>query len=402
MSKQVERSERWFYLAVATLSQVALATIHLGIPVVMPLIQTELSLSLTEVGILVSVVNTGVVATSIWAGKAADWLGERLIIGFGAMAAGLIILMVHFTGGFASLVPVLVLLGVPVASGTPAGSKAVAGWFDQRERGTAMSIRQTGVPLGGTVAALVLPSLGLAFGWRVALSVVGVVAIAVGVAVLTLYREPSTRSVQLGAGPVGGIKDMVRRKDIWAVALYASILAGSQWCYLSYIELYLMEDISFPLVFAAGLLAAGQIAGAAGRIVSGLASDRFFLGQRKPVLVIMGLLAIALALVSAILSPGTARWLVAVIVACLGFATMAWQGLYLTLVAEIVGVRMAGQAIGLTNTVVFFGIVSLPPVFGLIADYTESYRMAWVWLAFVIAVPLCFFLRIKESRDSSS
>ncbi|MEE9144666.1 MAG: MFS transporter [Candidatus Binatia bacterium] len=393
---QAKTSNRWFYLGIATLSQVILATIHLGIPAILPLIQTEFRLSLTEVGVLVSLVNIGVVATAIWAGKAADRFGERPIIGYGTIAGGLIIMMVYFTSSIFSLVPVLLLLGVPFGSATPAGSKAVAGWFEQRERGTAMSIRQTGVPVGGTIAALVLPSLGLAYGWRFALSSVGVLAIGVGIAVLKFYKEPAHQPVHQDAGTIGGIKDIVRRKDIWVVTLYAAILGGSQWCYLSYIELYLTEDINFPLVLAAALLAGGQMLGAIGRIVSGLFSDRFFLGERKPVLVMLGLLAIVLALVTVFLSPGTPRWTVAVIVAFLGFATMSWQGLYLALISEIVGARMAGQAIGLTNTVVFFGIVCLPPVFGTIADYTASYQMAWGWLALVIAVPLIFFLRERS------
>ena len=402
MSMQVEGSDRWVYLAIATLSQVSLAMIHLGIPAVIPLIQIELRLSLTEVGALVSLVNIGVVATTVWAGKAADRFGERLIIAYGTIAGGLMIMMVYFTTSFFSLVPVLLLLGVPFGSATPAGSKAVAGWFEQRERGTAMSIRQTGVPVGGAIAALVLPSLALAYGWRFALSFVGVIAIGVGIAVLRLYKEPAAQPVHRAATPIGGILDIIRRKNIWAVTLYASILAGCQWCYLGYIELYLTDDINFPLVLAAALLAGGQILGAAGRIISGLISDRFFLGRRKPVLVTLGFLAIVLALVTIFLTPGTPRWTVAVIVACFGFATMSWQGLYLTLITEIVGARMAAQAIGLTNTVVFFGIVCLPPLFGKIADYTGSYQMAWGWLALVIVVPLFFFLRVEESGDSES
>jgi len=399
---QTEKSDRWFYLGIATLSQVILATIHLGIPAIMPLIQTELRLSLTEVGFLVSLVNIGVVATAIWAGKAADRFGERLIIGYGTIAGGLIIMMVYFTSSFLSLVPVLLLLGVPFGSATPAGSKAVAGWFEQRERGTAMSIRQTGVPVGGTIAALVLPSLGLAYGWRFALSSLGVLAIGAGVAVLRFYKEPALQPVHQDGETIGGIKDIARRKDIWVVTLYAAILGGSQWCYLGYIELYLTEDINFPLVLAAAVLAGGQMLGAFGRIVSGLFSDRFFLGERKPVLVMLGIFAIVLALVTVFLSPGTPRWTVAVVVAFFGFATMSWQGLYLALISEIVGARMAGQAIGLTNTVVFFGIVCLPPAFGTIVDYTASYQIAWGWLALVIAVPLFFFLTANESGESAN
>ena len=137
------RNSRWFYLGIATVSQTALATIHLGIPTLMPLIQAELTLNLTEVGMLVSGVNIGVVVTVLSAGRAADRFGERVIIGYGTIAGGAIVMMVHFAGSFAALLPVFLLLGVPMATGTPAGSKAVAGWFPQKGRGTAMGIRQT-------------------------------------------------------------------------------------------------------------------------------------------------------------------------------------------------------------------------------------------------------------------
>ncbi len=387
---------RWFFLFIATLSQTAMSTIHMGIPTVVPLIQAELGLNLTEVGVLVSMINVGVVAAVLGMGKAADRYGERRVIGYGTAACGLLVLTVHFAGGFIGLLVVFLLLGVPVATSTPAGSKAVAGWFPDRERGMAMGVRQTGIPLGGTIGALTLPAMGLVFGWRWALSLVGVVTILAGLMVLVCYREPERPPAAGGTAPVGGLKDIVRRSDIWAAAFYASVLAGCQWCYISYIELYLTEHIFYPLVFAAHLLAVGQACGGAGRIVFGIASDRLFFGRRVPVLVMLGLLGAAAGVATALLSPGMPAWLVALVVWLLGLGTMSWQGLYLALVAKIAGTRVAGVAIGMTNTVAFVGVVVLPPIFGSIADYTESYEAAWVAMAVAIALPLPFLWRVRE------
>ncbi len=364
----------------------------------MPLIQGELGLNLTEVGILVSMVNIGVVAAVLGAGKAADRFGERLVIGYGTVAAGFLVMTVHFAGSFTALLAVFLLVGVPVATGTPAGSKAVAGWFPERERGTAMGIRQTGIPLGGTIAALTLPSLGLAFGWRPALSMVGVITACTGVAVLLCYKEPERHPVTGSAASVGGLREIVRRKDIWAVTFYAAVLAGCQWCYLSYIELYLTEDILLSLVFAAALLAVGQVCSAVGRIAFGMVSDRLFFGRRAPMLVMLGVLGAGMGIATALLSPAMPAWLVAVVASLLGLGTMSWQGLYLALVSRIVGIGVAGVAIGLTNTVVFLGVVVLPPIFGFIADHTESYGMAWTALAVAIALPLPFLARVRESH----
>lgn len=388
---------RWFYLFVTTLAQTALATIHMGIPTLVPLIQKELSLNLTEVGVLVSMINVGVVAAVLAAGKAADRYGERRIIGYGTAGCGVLVLAVHFAQDFPGLLVLFLLLGIPIATGTPAGSKAIAGWFPDRERGTAMGIRQTGIPLGGTIAALTLPSLGLVYGWRPALSVVGVITVATGALVLLFYREPARARVADGAAPVVGLRQIARRGDIWAGAFYAAVLAGCQWCYISYIELYLTEDVLFSLVFAAALLAAGQACGGAGRIGFGIVSDRLFYGRRVPVLATLALLGAAVGIATAFLSPGMPGWLVAVVVSLLGLGTMSWQGLYLALVAKVVGARVAGVAIGLTNTVAFAGVVVLPPAFGFIADYTESYKLAWIALAIAIVVPLPFLWRVREN-----
>ncbi len=373
-----------------------MSTIHMGIPTVVPLIQAELGLNLTEVGVLVSMINVGVVAAVLGMGKAADRYGERRIIGYGTAACGLLVLTVHFAGGFIGLLVVFLLLGVPVATSTPAGSKAVAGWFPDRERGMAMGVRQTGIPAGGTIGALTLPAMGLVFGWRWALSLVGVVTILAGLMVLVCYKEPDRPPAAAGAAPAGGLKDIVRHGEIWAAAFYASVLAGCQWCYISYIELYLTEHISYPLVFAAHLLAVGQACGGTGRIVFGIVSDRVFFGRRVPVLVMLGVLGAVAGVATALLSPGLPTWLVAVVVTLLGLGTMSWQGLYLALVAKIAGTRVAGVAIGMTNTVAFVGVVVLPPIFGSIADYTQSYEMAWIAMVIAIALPLPFLWRVRE------
>ena len=43
-------------------------------------------------------------------------------------------------------------------------------WFDRDERATAMGIKQTGVPAGGVVVALLAAPLVLVIGWRGALA----------------------------------------------------------------------------------------------------------------------------------------------------------------------------------------------------------------------------------------
>ena len=393
--------ERWFFLFIATLSQVSMAVIHLGIPALIPLIQDELKLSRTEVGLLTSVLNGGVVVAAIAAGKAADRFGERLIIAYGAMACGIIVMGMNWAAGFATLFPVLLLLGLATATSTPAGSKAVAGWFHARERGTAMGLRQMAIPLGGAIAAMTLPSVALRYGWRFALAFAGLFAVGMGLAALFLYKEPPISSRRAEEGPVVGIKGLIQRRNIRSVLFFVFILGGAQWCYLAYLELYLTETLGFSIRLAASLLALGQICGVGGRVFWGFLSDRFFGGRRKPTLLVVGFLAVLMTLWTSLFSPQTSSGLAFLVVALLGLTLLGWNGLYLAFVSELAGSRVAGMAIGLSNTGAFLGIVTLPPIFGFIVDHSNSYRPAWIGLAGMILVALSVLRCVREEDKYS-
>lgn len=60
--------------------------------------------------------------------------------------------------GYVSLLLVLLIVDAGYRTVRPGGSKSVASWFDASQRRLAMGIRQAGLPLGGMLAAAVLPS----------------------------------------------------------------------------------------------------------------------------------------------------------------------------------------------------------------------------------------------------
>ncbi len=387
--------KRWFILGIATLSQVSVSAIRLGLPALVPFIKEELKLSRTEVGFLSSVLNLGSIAAGIPAGKAADRFGEKLFIGCAAIAAGLIVMGLNWVENYLSLLPALIITGFAAGSSTPAGSKAIAGWFSADERGTAMGVRQMAVPLGGAIAAVSLPPLATDLGWRVAFAVAGAAAVGTGLVAGYFYEEPAGAPVSSKKQPVG-VGDLILRKDILAVLIFAFVLGGGQWCYLTYLELYLTEVVKLPLTIAAALLASGQIFGAAGRIIWGVSSDKLFRGRRKPALLIVGILAALMSLGISLFSPQTPLWLIVLSFALLGLSLLGWQGLSFALISELVESRVAGLAIGLNQSVALSGIMVLPPLFGFFVDLTDSYRGAWIGLSALIVFTLTFFPWIRE------
>ncbi len=393
------RRVRWFLLGLATLAQVSVAAIRLGILALIPFIRQDLSLDRTQVGLISSIMNAGAIAAGIPAGKAVDRYGERLVLGWGGILSGFVILAVLAAPNYAAVLAILLATGLLNTTSVPAGGRIVAKWFRHNERGTAMGIRQTGVPLGGAIAAVALPPLALLAGWRMALGAAGIIAIVVGAAALYLYREPAAVPLAGAGASRVGVRALAARRDMRAVLVYVFLFGAGQWCYLTYLTLYLTEVVHLSVVAAGMLLGLGQLCGTFGRIGWGVVSDRWWDGQRRPVLLLIGGLAVLTTWALASMSAQTPFVLVVAVVALLGLNLQGWNGLSHTLAAELAGPRAAGLAVGMTNSVGFIGVVLLPPVFGAVVDWTESYRAAWLVLTVLLLAALAVLFFVTEPRE---
>lgn len=392
-------NRRWFFLALATLSQVSVAVIRLGIPAVLPFIKRELNLRHDQVGLTIAVLNGGAAAAGIPAGRAADRLGERVVLAFGAIASGMAIVAVYGAANFPTLLLLFLVVGFMTTTSVPAGGRAVVGWFPQAERATAMGFRQMGIPLGGAISALLLPPTALVLGWRVSLSLAGLFAIGAGIIALVLYEEPAAAGPDRCREPAGPGTSLLGRKQIQALLAYGFILSVGQWCYLTYLTLYLIETLGLTISLAATHLAIGQVCGALGRIFWGVVSDQMFRGRRAPVLVLIAALASVMTVFLSLLSQDTPLWLVSLTAALLGLSLQGWNGLGHTLASELANSHAAGLAVGMMNSAGLLGVVAATPIFGLLVE-AVGYRPAWLALASLIAIALAPLTSIGGERSA--
>jgi sugar phosphate permease len=187
------REGRWRILAAALAVQTTVSMVTQSFPVLAPFAREGLRLTTPEVGVFATVLSVGTMLALLPTGWAVDRLGERWVLVGGGIATGVMAVVVAGAPGFVSVVPLLIVLGVAAASPTPAGGTAIISAFAVRDRGFVMSIRQTGVPLGGALAALLLPPIAEGLGWRWALEVSGGLAIGgapLGAALMRRGRTP--------------------------------------------------------------------------------------------------------------------------------------------------------------------------------------------------------------------
>ena len=265
-----------------------------------------------------------------------------------------------------------------------------------------MGLKQTAVNIGGMITAATLPAIALALGWRYGFLFLGILAIAIGVISLILYKEPpmpASFSSTGSAAPAIAVPllDIFKSREIWLITISGACFAWVEMAVVAHLVLHLTEVLLFSVVAAGGLLAVTQAAGAIARPGGGFLSDRVFGGKRKSVLMSMAGIASLMCLILGFFRPYLS-WAIYPVLLLLGMGGFGFAGILLTLISEFGGRRGAGKAVGLTVTIANGGAILGPVVFGHIVDISGSYELAWLSLAFVAALCVLLILFVKEEK----
>jgi MFS family permease len=371
-------------LAVGTLAQASTCSFLYGIPMLIPALRSDDHLSLVGASVIVSAPMVGLLLTLIAWGAAADRYGERIVISSGVGTTALLLVAAAGTHGPVALALLLVLAGAVGASVNAASGRLVMGWFPVSERGRAMGMRQTAQPVGVAIAALALPPLARAHGPHLALLFPAALCAVAAAAVVAFAVDP-VRAVRgpdspRAASPYRGSWHLGR------IHLASSLLVPPQFAIATFALVYLVGERNWDVAAAGRLVFGFLIAGAAGRIASGMWSDR--VGSRLTPIRQLAAMSAGLMVLLAVGASLHAVWVIA------GFAlaaviTVADNGLAYTAVAEFAGMEWSGRALGVQNTLQNVASIATAPILaGIIGDTRYALGFATVAIFPLLAIPL--------------
>lgn len=392
------RGIRWrrLELVTATLSQFGASVTQQGTIVLGIFFAATYSLNLAQMGAVVSSLTLGWMCSGLFVGTLVDAYGPRRVLFIGTLLLCVIATAVAATHSLPITVVLLFVLGLALGTVPLSGTKAVLMAWPREQRGLPMGIRQMGVPVGALAAALALPTLAAQFGlhplyWGFAV-LLGVCGLAF-CAVLPRYERAPRRH----ASNTPLLRHELGRLVVPAVSGF--LLAWGQYVLLTYTIPLLHRDDGLSLTLAGFVLAVAQVGGAGGRIIFGMISDRLG-GRRDTVLLAAALAATLLACGLAALPGHVSALLLVPLWLVLGMTMVGWNALVLTWVGERVSIGNAGAAMGITTSAILLGATISAPIFGLIVQAGNSYRIAWLALAGVLgaAVLLLWTQSRRESR----
>ena len=360
-------ARHWLVLAVATFVAASGSAFVVGISFLLPYLNTEMDMSLSQAGVLVAMPPVGMATALIAWGWLVDRAGEKFVLVAGSASAAAALAGTVVTESFTVLVILLFLAGAATASGNSASGRLVVAWFPPQRRGLAMGIRQMSQPAGAAIAAMTMPLLaqtyGLSAAFALPLAMAAVSAVAAFVVVTDPPHSPATPSpaqdeaVRLGTdvSPYRSSRYLLRIHGV------SVLLVLPQQLMQAFLLAWLVLGHDWSAVSAGVVVTVSQILGAVARVASGAISD--MVGSRvKPIravaVSITGVLA-ALAAAELFGAPGAVAVALAVTATVLSVSD---NGLAFTAVAEYAGPRWSGRALGVQNTTQFVAIAAATPL----------------------------------------
>jgi MFS family permease len=322
-------------VAAATAAQTITAMGTSTLPVVAPKLAESLGIDPAWIGMQVSIAYAAAASAALIAGGMVRRIGAcramqiaLLCTAFGtALAANSSVAAI----GCGSL-----LIGAAMGLGNPPAAQLMLRFAPPSKLNLIFSIKQTGVPLGFTLSALIAPSIALAFGWQWSLVLVTLAALGIASALQvkrSAWDGDRSTDAPLLESPFAGLHAVWRIAQLRYLVLTGSAFSAIQVCTGTFAVTMLVSEIGYGLVYAGVLTSLMTLCGVSARLVGGWFADRFAHARMLLAGMGCGMIVCCLSLVAL-----DALWPPAAVVLlfiALGVSVVGWNGILHAEVARL-------------------------------------------------------------------
>jgi len=361
---------------------------QLALPPLFPLLRAEFGVSYALLGTLVGVFYAASGITQFASGFAVDRWGARpaLLAGLSLLIGGT--LLASLTPAVSWLFPVVALMGIGNGVFHPADFAILNANVEHKRLGHAYSVHGIGGNLGYIIAPIVSFALGSAFGWRFALTAMGVVGlVSFGVILTQRALLVSHRATDLHTHTVKGSVALLVRAPILLCFAYFVIqtMAGLGLQTLA-------AGFDVPLLLATSALTAYLSGGLVGILAGGFLAART---ERHDRVAATGLLSGALLLIGAASSPIPLPLLLPLF-ATIGFSLGVTGPSRDLIVKTATPKGAAGRVYGFVYSGLDLGGTVGPIFFGFMLDHALAHELFYA-IAACLLLAICTVVSLKRT-----
>lgn len=363
-------------LGVSVTAMAASTFTTLGLGALAPDLRSSLHLTTVEVGLIPGLVFLGALAATVPAGRVTDRIGAGRALTAAQLGVALGVGIAALAPGSSVFLAGVAVAGIGYGAVNPATNVLSTALVPRRRRALFLSVKQTGVTLGGLAAGLALPRLADLLGWRPAVSVAVAVLLCGALTGRWIARREAAGwfdSARRRGPAFPTTPTSVSLPRLAPTALFGFVMSGVQLSLAGYLTLYLVDAHGFSKTTAGIALSVAFGSACVGRIAWGWLSDRCFASHATTLALASGASTIALGALATGVG-GLSLWLVVVMI---GLCSIGWNGVYMALITEEASQGGLGRATGRGLTAIYGGAAVLPPLLGAVKDLSHSWSAVW-------------------------
>ncbi len=365
------------------------ATSHiyqLLLPLVLPKIAYEYSLSNFEAGLILAVFSASSSLFQTFFGIFSRRLGRKRLLCLGFLINSSAFVALSQSRDLLSLNVLLFVAGIGWSTYHPLGIHFISDLYPEK-RGEALGYHQAGGSIGSFIAPLLAGFVVEGFGWRYSFLVLSSLGFAVGVLLWLFLGEVSTEAISSSRASLRNLVDPLIL--VSAVMTYSIALRGVQ----SFATKYFQEGKGTSYFEAAILYSALQVAGIVSGPLSGRISDR--LGRAK----VIGALIVlqSLSVLGLVLTKGNLLYFPCIMYGFASFGLLATSDAF---IVDVTTRELVGAALGISLAASFAMSVVVPPVLGTSID-TRGFNISFTivsGISLLSLLPLAWVSSRKHVR----
>ncbi len=347
-----------------------------NLSVAAPLLKTELSLSASQLGLLLSAFFWSYTGMLFVCASFMDRWDVTRVLPVGFLVWCIATAAMGFVSGFAMMFIMRLLLGIGESVTFPSYSKILAQCLPEERRGFANAAIIAGMKLGPAAGTLLVGLLIAEYGWRPVFIGLGLV----GLLWLPAWAKwrPRVFATERSRGPAPSITLLVQQRAFWATVAGGFCVAYPLYFMVTWLPYYLVHEHHLTLPTMARIAALYYSVDAASALATGWTSDAVIRRGATPGLVRKAAMVLGWSIAAggfaACAYAGELHFLVWLVLTGIGVG-MGNAGLF-TFTQTLAGPNAVGKWVCVQNGLANLAGIVCPILTGYTVDRTGDFRLA--------------------------
>lgn len=281
-SKKIHFSILYILFALDFISRV-------GINSIFPVIQKDMNLKDSQIGILGGVVLLGmaifVLPISFWGEKKST----RKAITLSSIVWGIASLFSGVASGFGSLAASRFFVGAGNSAFAPLATSTITSWYKKSQWGKILGIFNTAMVVGSAIGAILFAKISSIVGWRIPFYIIGIISLVFSAVSLIIPDSSKNKSIDFNNKEVtksklsvkSAIKSILKNKVLISMCIGAGIAIMALNGLNTWTSIYFVREIGLSISEAAALLSIMAVLSILGFPVGGILLDTFYKKDKR-------------------------------------------------------------------------------------------------------------------------